>query len=185
VIYIAACGPTTPDDDGLAGTGTDTTGATTQVDTTVATDTGEDGVDDTGTDGAPVCPQPQQCRDIPCGPGISRSHADDVQPIWDTFCIQCHFPTDPEPAGNLDLTAAVAYFSIVNVASQQSMTGQVRVAPGSPNDSYLWHKIKGTHLCPDPDGDTDGMPASDELLSDISPDDVTTITEWICCGAAL
>lgn len=185
LIGMAACGPSNGDDTSDAATGTDTAGTTTQADATTSTDTGDDGGDNTGTDGAPICPAPQQCRDVPCGPGVSLSHAADVQPIWDAFCTQCHFPAEPEPAGSLDLTSTVAYFNIVNVASQQSMAGQVRVAPGSPNDSYLWHKVMGTHLCPAPDGDTEGMPASDEPLSEISPDDVSTITEWICCGAAL
>ena len=43
------------------------------------------------------------------------------------------------------LTADQAYGNLVGAPSLQVPT-MMRVQPGSLNDSYLWHKISGTHL---------------------------------------
>lgn len=177
--------PVASTDTSAAGPGTITgTGA----DTSANADTGSvKPRADLGTDQRP-CAEPPVC-DAACEPAEDPpGHAADVQRIWDTFCATCHVSdtgeTDALVPGNLDLSSTVAYFNLVNVASEQSRTGLVRVAPGDPYNSYLWHKLQGAHLCPTPDGETESSPPG-EPLSELSPEDFATITRWICCGAAL
>jgi hypothetical protein len=56
-------------------------------------------------------------------------------------CIGCHNAVLSRFNG-LDLTHAVAYANLVNVASREK-PGVLRVAPGDPENSYLIHKIEG------------------------------------------
>jgi hypothetical protein len=56
-------------------------------------------------------------------------------------CIQCHNAVGSRFNG-LDLTASVAYANLVNVASREK-PAVLRVAPGSPDNSYLIHKVEG------------------------------------------
>ncbi len=59
-----------------------------------------------------------------------------------TACISCHTSNGRTPAGGLDLTSAVSYSRLVNVPSGQQPS-VLRVAPGSPDRSYLLHKLEG------------------------------------------
>lgn len=52
--------------------------------------------------------------------------------------------TGEEMPGGLLLHPSAAYKSIVNVQSRESKL--MRVSPGSPQNSYLIHKLEGTHL---------------------------------------
>jgi hypothetical protein len=57
-------------------------------------------------------------------------------------CVNCHTNVGRTPAGGLNLTPAVAYDQIVNVASARK-PGAIRVIPGDPENSYLVQKIEG------------------------------------------
>ena len=80
------------------------------------------------------------------------AHADDpsapvdfktqIQPILNAQCVFCHV-TGAENGG-LNLARAVAYKSLVGTPSTESPL--LRVAPGKPEDSYLLHKLEGTHV---------------------------------------
>jgi len=56
-------------------------------------------------------------------------------------CTQCHNAVGRLFNG-LDLSSAVAYTNLVNVASREK-PGVLRVAPGDPDNSYLVHKVEG------------------------------------------
>jgi hypothetical protein len=57
-------------------------------------------------------------------------------------CIGCHNAVGSRFSGGLDLSHAVAYANLVNVASREK-PGVLRVAPGDPENSYLIHKVEG------------------------------------------
>ena len=56
-------------------------------------------------------------------------------------CTQCHNQIGSLFTG-LNLTHAVAYANLVNVAVRQK-AGATRVIPGDPENSYLIHKLEG------------------------------------------
>ncbi len=70
------------------------------------------------------------------------SFAKAVAPIFRGQCATCHMNGD-EPGG-MKLYPSAAYQSLVGVASAGSPLQ--RVAPGAPEQSYLLHKLQGTHL---------------------------------------
>lgn len=148
-----------------------------ETDPTTTTDpdpTSETGPSETGpsdTTGSP---------DDTTGPGGSEgestgepppSFANDVQPILDANC-SCHF--DATPA---DLSFANAYENLVSVASTEA-AGLDRVEPGSPDDSYLWHKVNGTHASVGGSGDP--MPAP---TGGLDAGALATLEAWISGGA--
>ena len=57
-------------------------------------------------------------------------------------CISCHNAAGQFFAGGLNLTNAVAYSNLVNVASRGRPMA-TRVIPGDPENSYLIHKLEG------------------------------------------
>ena len=56
-------------------------------------------------------------------------------------CTNCHNAVGSRFNG-LDLSPAVSYSNLVNVASRVK-AGAVRVIPGDPENSYLIHKLEG------------------------------------------
>lgn len=56
-------------------------------------------------------------------------------------CTNCHNAVGSRFNG-LDLSPAVSYSNLVNVASR-TKAGAVRVIPGDPENSYLIHKLEG------------------------------------------
>lgn len=66
-----------------------------------------------------------------------------VMPLVDEAC-RCH-QTEPILMAPFSLARGEAYDALVGVASID-VPSMVRVAPGSLNQSYLWHKVSGTHL---------------------------------------
>jgi hypothetical protein len=84
-------------------------------------------------------------------------------------CMGCHYG---QPAG---LGFVDAYDSLVNVPSTQA-PGMVRVAPGDPDNSYLWRKLEGTHTGV---GSGDRMPQGGTL----SADGRALVLAWIEGGA--
>ena len=65
------------------------------------------------------------------------SHEADIQPIWNAKCSPCH---TSDAKGGL----RIRYETIVSVASFD-VPSMAQIEPGSVEDSYIWHKIKGTH----------------------------------------
>ena len=107
--------------------------------------------------------------------GISLSR--DVQPIFTANCALsgCHAGTAPVLGQNL--SAGLAYASIVNVPAQEA-PGYFRVRPLLPDSSYLVHKVEGT---PGELGGSGGrMPLGAPPLSAA---EIATIRAWIAAGA--
>ena len=69
-----------------------------------------------------------------------------------------------------------AHEGLVGVPSRQSAL--LRVAPGFPSRSYLWHKLRGTHASVGGGGDR--MPQGDPPLSTAQ---MNVIRAWIVEGA--
>ena len=65
----------------------------------------------------------------------------DIQPILNTSCAICH--QGAGPAG-LTLEPGVSYTALVGHKSTESKL--MRITPGSPEASYMFHKISGSHL---------------------------------------
>jgi len=99
----------------------------------------------------------------------------DIQPIFDLRCATCH--NNDDPVGGLTLEMHFAYDQIVGVPSLQS--GFKRVEPGNSQQSYLLHKIVGTHISAG--GTGFAMPAFTGNL--IRPEEIRLIEAWIDTGA--
>lgn len=109
--------------------------------------------------------------------GPADSHAEDMQPIWDGNCIiYCHAVGMEPAAADLDLYDD-AFGSIVNEPSSQ-VPQMMLVSPGAPDQSYLWHKLTGTHL--DVGGEGEAMPATGVSLDD---ETLARVEAWIAAGA--
>src|SRR5687767_9990174 len=83
----------------------------------------------------------------------------DIQPILEAGCL-CHFSSTPGgdmAAPYLNLNAGFAVAELVDVDSVQVPTMK-RVAPGDVDNSYLVHKLRGTHVDAGGPADTDRMP---------------------------
>jgi hypothetical protein len=152
------------------------------------TDTGETDANSSGTGAASDTPattsdDPTTTADASSSSGdepttgpAEVSYAD-IQAIWTMRCTtQCH-----EPGGGgqiqtgLDLTAGVSYAQTVGVASIGA-PALSRIAAGSVDDSYLWHKLKNTQL--DVNGTGFQMPAGG-----LPEADLAKIQAWIEAGA--
>jgi hypothetical protein len=97
-----------------------------------------------------------------------------VQPILNANCVSCH--QDASPAGDLSLQASSAPASLIGVPSRESKL--VRVAPGHPQQSYMFRKISGTHVAAGGNGQR--MPLGGQLADG----DISAIGGWIagCAG---
>lgn len=105
-----------------------------------------------------------------------------AQFIFDRNCAfsGCHGSSDPvvgdEATVTLNLSAGMAYASLVNVPSEE-VPSMMRVVPGDPDASYFWHKVNNTHL--EVGGIGTRMPP--ELL--LAESDRTILEAWILAGA--
>jgi len=104
------------------------------------------------------------------------SLADDVQPIFDEFCISCHQTVSP-PLG-LDLSAGNSFSNTVNVDSVQST--YKRILPMAAFESYLPPKLMGMHAEPPYDGSGNQMPLGGDPLDF---EYIHKIISWIDQGA--
>jgi hypothetical protein len=98
------------------------------------------------------------------------SFARDIAPVLEQRCSTCHL-TGEEPGG-IALYAQAAYAALVDAPSVQSKLP--RIKPGHPDESYLLHKLEGTH--------TEGvrMPMGSAPLS---AEFIQLLREWIAAGA--
>ena len=101
----------------------------------------------------------------------------DVQPIFTSNCTfsGCHAGSSPEEG--MSLVAGQAFSNVVNEPARQLLSMN-RVTPNQPDDSYLVHKIQGTHV--DVGGSGSRMPLG---LSPLSQSDIDLIRAWIQAGA--
>lgn len=129
---------------------------------------GGGGSTDSGTD-TDTGPDPMCFVDgVPAAPTFDT----DVWPILEGRCALsgCHLalaPMMPDSAG--------AYANLVGVQSPAAMIPQVD--PGSPDGSYLWHKVSGTQSLAGGGGGT--MPSGGALCVG----EFQTIYSWILAGA--
>ena len=92
--------------------------------------------------------------------------------VFGAICTNCHFPGGPGP---MPLTSEeVSYANLVNIPSIESPL--LRIAPGSPDNSYLFHKITGA-----PDIIGDRMPPPPEAA--LTRGEIESIRQWIEMGA--
>lgn len=75
--------------------------------------------------------------------GVMYGFEATVMPLVDEAC-RCH-QTEPVLMAPFSLKHGEAYDQLVGVASLD-VPSMVRVAPGSLNGSYLWHKVLGTQV---------------------------------------
>ncbi len=101
----------------------------------------------------------------------------DVQPIFTSTCALsgCHGGTNPQLGMNL--SAGQTFANVVNVQAIELSTMN-RVTPGQPDNSYLVHKVQGTHL--DVGGSGFQMPLGRSPLTQMQID---LIRAWIDAGA--
>ena len=105
----------------------------------------------------------------------STPSLDDVQIIFNRSCVgTCH--AGEAPAEGLDLSAGNAVGSLVGVPSVQVPT-MMRVAPGDPDTSYLFHKMLGSQQ--NVGGSGTSMPPELRL----SNDELEVVRLWILDGA--
>lgn len=104
------------------------------------------------------------------GPPASYTEARSVLVLY--RCEGCHVggPTDPFPNLSLDPIGAMR-----DVDSMQCTPARKLIAPGSPETSYLMHKLLGTDLCMG-----ERMPGTMVMLKE---DELKIIGSWIAGGA--
>jgi hypothetical protein len=90
-------------------------------------------------------------------------------------CTDCHTNVGRTPPAGLNLTHAVAYEQLVNVASTRK-AGAIRVVPGDAENSYIVHKIEGS-----PDIVGVRMPFSGAPY--LTDGQILIIKRWIALGA--
>ena len=127
-------------------------------------DTGNDGDADTDTD-SDTDTDTDTDADAP-------THDADIQPIWDSSCSGCH--TGGGSSGGMALDDG--YTATVGVPSGELSTMN-RVEAGDIDNSYLWHKLEGTHE------DVGGSGAQMPKGSTLDADSLATIKAWIEGGA--
>lgn len=102
------------------------------------------------------------------------SFSRDLAPVLKARCAICHLTG--QEGGNMKLYPAAAYASIVNISSKESSL--LRIRPGAPDQSYLMHKLDGTHL--DAGGQGDQMPFGQPPLDETT---LNLFRTWIANGA--
>jgi hypothetical protein len=101
---------------------------------------------------------------------------DTVQPLLTDTCAVATCHITPEPGGEMDLsTPALVASSLRRIPSTEAPL--LRVLPGRPSGSYLWHKLQGTQESVGGTGQT--MPKEGTLTSD----QVDQLRAWILEGA--
>lgn len=120
-------------------------------------------------------------EDSESGAPEAPDFAAEIQPIFESACL-CHFMPatgDAMTAPYLTLNAGVGLGELVDVDSVQ-LPSMKRVAPADVDNSYLVHKLRGTHADVGGPMDTNTMPP----LAPLSEDEILTIEAWIAAGAS-
>ncbi|MBL0044263.1 MAG: hypothetical protein IPP33_07635 [Flavobacteriales bacterium] len=111
---------------------------------------------------------PKPVTDDPGVPVDTAYFAAEVLPIFTAHCWTCH-----PPMADMDLSASEAYNNLVGVTSTNHAPG-IRVVPGDPEASVLWHKVTFTEVY------GLGMPPDGTFLS---AEELGIILDWIEQGA--
>jgi hypothetical protein len=159
IAFGTGCGD---DDDAMEGTSFEPTSSEGET----ATDSGDTDPGDTDTEGSAD------------ETGIAVvDYETDVQPIWNGGCT-CHLqgPSGTMTATVLTLNPDISHGELVGVASEQ-VPGMDRVTPGDLEESYLWHKLQGTHL------DVGGMGTSMPQGLMLDDEQMALVEAWIATGA--
>lgn len=116
------------------------------------------------------------------GPEVVLSHAIDIQPIWDANCmgLGCHVVQ----GGWFPNLATDAYNALLNTNPQMATVPYV--TPGEPHESYVFHKVNGTHLTAEPEGcGCNGVGGRMPLgMQPLPQETIDLIATWILQGAA-
>jgi hypothetical protein len=116
-------------------------------------------------------------RSIPTAVFAQAKLRDRVQPALYQTCALTGCHIGPFISEDLDLsTAASSHLLSVGVPSRQSPL--LRVLPGRPSQSYLWHKLAGSQSTVGGSGDR--MPQGGPYLSQ---SDMDAVRAWILEGA--
>lgn len=118
---------------------------------------------------------PPLLADEAAAPAVSLSGQ--IQPLFDQRCVACHLYGAAQ--ADLVLEEGDAHANLVGVKSTQSSL--LRVAPGAPEQSYLLHKLRGTHASVGGTGVR--MPFGDIEADPLPPEEETMIKAWIEQGA--
>ena len=110
-------------------------------------------------------------------PGGDPVTLSDVQKIFTSNCALsgCHAGTNPQQGMNLSVGQTFA--NVVNVQAMELSTMN-RVTTDEPDNSYLVHKVQGTHL--NVGGSGNRMPLGRSPLTQM---DIDLIRAWIEAGA--
>lgn len=111
--------------------------------------------------------------------GDETTLSGDVQPIFTGNCTFSGCHAGSSPAQGMSLVAGQAFSNVVNVAARE-LPSMNRVTPNQPDDSYLVHKVQGTHLDVGVGGSGSRMPLN---RSPLSQSDIDLIRAWIQAGA--
>jgi hypothetical protein len=99
--------------------------------------------------------------------------------IFNQTCVQASCHDAATRQGGLDLTAGVSYGNLVDVPPQNAVAvaaGDLRVTPGSPEQSFLYRKVTGELAA----GEGGRMPLG---ATPLSPSEIQLIESWIVAGA--
>ena len=105
------------------------------------------------------------------------SLSDDVQPLYNSYCISCHQSVSPPL--DLDLSAGNAWSNTVEVDSVQCTTK--RIKPFFVFQSYVIAKVLGVHAFPPFNGSGDRMPKNGPPY--LTDPEIQVINTWIEQGA--
>ena len=103
------------------------------------------------------------------------SHAADIQPIWDKYCMAACHEAGGSGAGSL-LMDGDDYDALVGVAAL-GLPSMDLVAPGDRMTSYVWHKLGGTQM------EVGGTGSKMPLGMAMTQEELDTIGQWIDEGA--
>lgn len=108
------------------------------------------------------------------GKGVTFSGK--IKPMLQANCGGCHGGQNPQ--GQLDLLSDGLFDRLFKASRQQ--VARKLIAPGQPEQSYLWLKLSG-------DGSITGMRMPIDPLGGgvrpLSPEDLTAMETWITAGA--
>lgn len=104
------------------------------------------------------------------------SYAEDIQPIFDALCVDCHWPGAP-----IDYNLVDPFDPDNGIIGRENSWGapqDVIVDPGDPDNSFLVAKVAD----PDLDYDTSGAPMP-MLIDRLTADEMAAVEQWISDGA--
>lgn len=113
-------------------------------------------------------------------PSREVSFIREVQPIFSKRCIACHVPgayEDGSAMGGLVLSEGKSVAQLVGHKSIESKLP--RVAPGDLNQSYLYHKLRGSFA------QVGGTGVKMPLGGSMPEEEIAIIEDWILGGAKI